>query len=336
MSDSEKKLIQTYAAKTIQSQVNYLENQMAGIQQPEGIEYLHHTRVMSRRIRNTIEVFAPYFGKKTARKWLKSFSALTKNLTNIRDLDVQIAFLQNELAQLENPKFVQGINRILLRKTQKRNKGTDIIERAIGKFEESNVLKEVKDFIANHSFDELVFSATATLSELAEQHVEENIRQCFLYVPFITSPTNFKELHRLRITIKNLRYIVELFLYLYPSLNESLDILKSFQDDLGKIHDCDVWIDELDKFENKEKEKIYKFYGQNGAFNFITPGLDYLRVQISETRSQTYDQFLYRWNLNFQDQFWTRLRAQITNFPVYEKKPAQETKDSDVSEEPST
>ncbi len=336
MSDPEKKLIQTYAAKIIQSQVDYLEHQIAGMQQQGEIEYVHHTRVMSRRIRNTIEVFAPYFGNKTSRKWLRSFSALTKNLTSIRDLDVQIAFLQNELAQLDNPKYVQGVNRVLLRKAQKRDKGTDAVEEAIRKFRESNALKEVKDFIAKHTFEEHVFSATAKLSELAVHHVEENIRQCFLYVPFITSPTNFKELHRLRIAMKNLRYVVELFLYLYPTLDEALDILKTFQDDLGKIHDCDVWIDELDKFEKREKERIFKFYGQNGAFNFIKPGLDYLRVQIGETRTQTYDQFLNRWNLNFQDQFWTRLRAQITTFPVYEDRAAQETEDQGFSEEPST
>ena len=318
MSDPEKKLIQAYAAKIIQGQMDFLEDQIADIGRHGDINILHQTRVISRRVRNTIEVFARYFGKKNSRKWLSSFSELTKKLTSVRDMDVQISFLQNELTKVDNPKVVQGLQRILLRKTQKRNDSAGLIDKTINKFNETETIKSVREFIVNHPFVEEEFSTTASLSSLAIQNIEENIEKCFLHVPFIISATNNKELHKLRKSIKNLRYTLELFQYLYPALIESIDILKTFQDDLGKIHDCDVWIEDLNKFEIKEKKRIFNFYGQNGAFNFIKPGVDFLRAQIGEARMQAYNQFLLRWNQSFQNQFWAKLRNQLTAFPIYE------------------
>ncbi len=107
MSPEEKLMIQSYVSKVIKSQVDYLATQIQGIQLESDSEFLHHTRVMSRRIRNTLEVFSKFMGKKSLKKWMPAFQRLTKKLTLTRDLDVQILFLEKELSALPDQKNIQ-------------------------------------------------------------------------------------------------------------------------------------------------------------------------------------------------------------------------------------
>lgn len=48
------------------------------------------------------------------------------------------------------------------------------------------------------------------------------------------------ELHALRIACKRLRYSIELFEKALPALKVSAQRVRQLQDELGKVHDCDV------------------------------------------------------------------------------------------------
>ncbi|NTW43402.1 MAG: hypothetical protein HGB14_02965 [Anaerolineaceae bacterium] len=84
-------------------------------------------------------------------------------------------------------------------------------------------------------------------------------------------------------------------------------------------HAGDIWLVDLEIFQAKELDRINKFYGQSGPYNFIKPGIDFLEEEITNTRKSTYELFLTHWNEYFQDQFWSRLRDQFTEFPPFEK-----------------
>jgi CHAD domain-containing protein len=305
---SEKNIIKSYAADLLANQISYLETQIEGLIYDENIEFLHHTRVMSRRIRNTISVFSAYFGKKNSKKWLSSFKKLTKSLTRVRDLDVQINYLQSELADIKDQKFNPGLQRLLLRKQQKRERNQKIVHSTILQFEKTKTLAEIKLFIEKNPMDTENFSPPETLKQLGRVEIDELTKICFSYVPFITNPEHKESLHNLRIAMKNLRYTIELFLPIYPDLNEIISILKSFQDDLGEIHDCDVWTDDLNLFLDKEKQRITKFYGQSGPFNFIKPGILFLIENLKRRRIIVHEQFITKWNEQFQNQFWGKIQ----------------------------
>jgi CHAD domain-containing protein len=317
--NSEKSLIRMYTAKILDSQIEYLNNQLAGIELDGSSEFIHHTRVMSRRIRNTVEVFPDFLGKKTAKKWFVALKNLTKSLTKIRDIDVQILFLENELVKIVNQNQIQGVNRLLLRKKQKKSFYDQKVLKNIETFNKTETMKEIRGFIEKNQFQSEVFLPTSSLSKIAIVTIENHLKNCFSFVPYITNPNNLKELHALRIAIKNLRYSVELFYDLYPSLKDYLTNLKLIQDELGEIHDCDIWLVDLEIFRAKELGRITKFYGQSGPFNFIKPGIDFLEEEITNSRKITYELFLTHWNEYFQDQFWSRLRDQFTDFPPFEK-----------------
>lgn len=321
MENTEKLLIKSYISDLLKNQVSYFENQIEGLLYDGNIEYLHHTRVMVRRIRTTITTFSPYLGKKISKKWLSSLKNLTKLLTRVRDLDVQIQFLQDEISKVSEQRLLAGLLRLQLRKQQKRDKKQFDVRQAIINFEKQQTIFEIKEFIEKHPFDSENFKVPDKLHQIGSETIERLTKKCFSYVPFITDPIQSEALHNLRISLKNLRYSVELFQPIYPTLDTHLSIFKKFQDDLGEIHDYDVWLDDLNQFLDDEKQKITEFYGQSGPFNFIKPGILFLIEDIKLRKSERHEKFLERWNDQFQNQFWNNLKSVFDYLP-----PAEETK----------
>jgi len=233
---------------------------------------------------------------------------LTKSLTRVRDLDVQIQWLEMEIAESKNQKTTPGLQRLLLRKQQKREKNQDLVHSSILNFEKTKTMEEIHRFIEANPLDEETFSPPESLIRLGKNEVDKLTKICFSYVPFITNPEHKESLHNLRIAIKNIRYTSELFQPILPDLDSFLTTFKKFQDDLGEIHDCDVWILDLDEFMEKEKKRIQKFYGQIGPFNFIKPGIVNLKEKLQNRKIEVHNQFLTKWNEEYQNQFWSNLQ----------------------------
>jgi CHAD domain-containing protein len=311
MEKADKKLIQIYSANLLGEQILFLENQIEGLLYEEDIEFVHHTRVISRRIRNTILVFQNFLGKKNTKKWFSETRMLTRNLTTVRDLDIQIEFLESELSKIENKNLQPGIQRLLLRKKQKRELCKKLISSTVQEFSKSKTISDIKNFVEESKNENEVDTHTIALKKIAYQVIDQRLSECFSFVPFITDPKNIQQLHQLRISMKNLRYTTELFTNLYPQLQNFIAEFKKFQDELGLIHDYDVWMGELDKFLIKEERRIVKFYGQNGPFNFLKPGILYLKNQFSEKRNSTYNIFIEHWNVIFQNAFWSEFSSQF-------------------------
>ena len=113
----------------------------------------------------------------------------------------------------------------------------------------------------------------------------------------------------MRIYAKKLRYTMEVFAPLYKNkLAKEIETITAFQDVLGEMHDCDVWVDYIPKFIDKAKTKIKskgnkkedtaKF--EKALFNFL--------AYIKEQRKGHYDQFVRLWNKNKNNNFFVQLR----------------------------
>jgi CHAD domain-containing protein len=79
-----------------------LENQIEGVIKNDDIEYVHKMRVTSRRIRAILPLFRLCFPRKKFRNWLREVKNVTCLLGEARDLDVQIAFIEQYLDKLES------------------------------------------------------------------------------------------------------------------------------------------------------------------------------------------------------------------------------------------
>jgi hypothetical protein len=81
----------------------------------------------------------------------------------------------------------------------------------------------------------------------ARRILATRIDEVYQYDGLVANPANITDLHNMRIAFKRLRYLLEIFGSAFKAdLDPFLDQVKSMQDLLGDIHDCDVQVPMLE------------------------------------------------------------------------------------------
>jgi CHAD domain-containing protein len=153
-----------------------------------------------------------------------------------------------------------------------------------------------------HSFD----SITAQLDGLLQ------------YRQAVLQEKNVAELHAMRIEAKHLRYTIETFAPIYGSgLKTHLNAIRAIQEQLGDIHDCDVWIAWLPIFLEEEQQRVIDFTGRAASFRRVVEGVAAFRDNRQNARQSAYQGFLASWQAWEAASLWEDLpRALQTPFPV--------------------
>ena len=116
------------------------------------------------------------------------------------------------------------------------------------------------------------------------------------FEPYVRQPECAAELHAMRISAKQLRYTLETFAPLYPEgLAPFLQAVKSSQELLGNMHDCDVWLTYLPQFIQEERERTIAYYGHANPLHPMMPGFDYFLKNRLQERDQQYQEFQQQW-----------------------------------------
>ena len=122
----------------------------------------------------------------------------------------------------------------------------------------------------------------------------QRLEEVYTWEPFIRDETRREELHNMRISIKRLRYTMELFRVAYgsPSVDnqyaEFLAVIVDLQEILGDIHDADVVLEVLADYTSQSEDQK----GQMG----IPSGIVTLMARTKETRKADYETFLGKWD----------------------------------------
>ena len=126
----------------------------------------------------------------------------------------------------------------------------------------------------------------------------QKVEEVYTWESFIRDAARREELHNMRISIKRLRYTMELFSVAYGSPKkdsrevtvmadkrfiEFLGVIVDLQEILGDIHDCDVVLEVLTD------------YGTQAEQTDVAPGIAKLIAQTKETRNVDYKTFLEKW-----------------------------------------
>ena len=126
----------------------------------------------------------------------------------------------------------------------------------------------------------------------------QKVEEVYTWEPFIRDAARREELHNMRISIKRLRYTMELFRAAYRSpkmptkaaattndkrFNEFLGVIVDLQEILGDVHDCDVVLEVLTD------------YGTQAEQTDVVPGIAKRIAQTKETRNADYKTFLEKW-----------------------------------------
>lgn len=170
----------------------------------------------------------------------------------------------------------------------------------------------------------------------------QKIEEVYTWEPFIRDESRREELHNMRISIRRLRYTMEIFRAAYQNSPQStgvsnrkkgstlpknllsdsrrltvdgystdcqyaefLAVIVDLQEILGDIHDCDVVLDTLVGY----KSQLINQGGQVAVF----PGIDTRIVRAEKTRKADYKVFMKKWEQLSVTNFKQKLLAFLTS-----------------------
>ena len=208
------------------------------------IEGVHGMRVAIRRLRSAIRGFLPILPRKLLKHLNAKLKEIADDLGAVRDQDVAIVALQRAIEKADDTAVKEGIESLIEDRRQMRREA----------------LERVKEQIDLHRLQELRDEFYADLAEAAAKHDRKAVSvndagklvildalDDFLKLsPSLYKPFKVKNLHRLRIAAKRLRYALELFApYSENEFSVSAEEVAAMQTALGDLHDYDVWIADL-------------------------------------------------------------------------------------------
>lgn len=208
---------------------------------PEGV---HDMRVASRRLRSALKDFKPYLRKE--RVPLRKLKAIADSLGAVRDEDVVLAAL-DEFRLQAGGKVADGIEVIAEEHRLQRRQARSVLETAI----RTAMLAELlDDFRARREAASRGSQPSEEKGSMFRQIGTEVIRARLVDLSDASDafyrPLRTKQLHRLRILTKRLRYAIELFAPCGGAKFEKIaKEIARLQTSLGELHDCDVWIANL-------------------------------------------------------------------------------------------
>ncbi len=302
--------ISAFGATILLRSVDALQIEVDGVRKSEDIEYIHRMRVASRRLRSALGIFIGILPEKKQAVWIRHVRKLTRALGEARDTDVQIDLVTQIEGGVKDPKSKPGLNRILLRLTQQRDRLQADVISALNDLEKSKVCPQIRSRFSPQASDTKDY--TSALYQLSYSIINEKLNDFLSYEVYLRQPDNTTMLHEMRIAAKRLRYSMEIFAPIYPDeLSQPLQAARKSQQILGDIHDCDFWIAFLPGFEEKERQRIHKFYGHHRPLYRITPGFKYFLENRTKTRDRAYHDFLKVWRKWREQETWLSLRETI-------------------------
>jgi CHAD domain-containing protein len=271
--------------------------------------------VATRRLRATLRLVDECFPPRRVADWHQAIRRLTRALGPARDTDVQLAFLHKFRSDHPMPQSWPGLDRLILRLTQRRTALQTDVEHALDRLERSAVLADLETALrTNLVRSRLHPDATPSpdLSARAAHAITARLEEFLRYELDVPHPDRHLEHHAMRIAAKRLRYTLEVFAPPFGgALKEFTRTMRDFQELLGDLHDCDVWIDWLPQFLDEERARTQAYFGHTRPVHRLLPGLHALLEDRHTHRSIRYDEFVARWHTEDTQNLWPRLQALV-------------------------
>lgn len=287
-----------------------LVQEVEGVRLARDIEAVHRMRVASRRLRATLPLFGQQLAGKRHLVWIKSMRGITRALGAARDSDVQIEHVSKFLEQLLPPNR-SGVRRLLLRLRQQRLALQPQVMKELNKFEKSGVVAEIAQKLAPFDiYRDRLDVNDPRLLKLADQAIRAHLEDFLDFDAIVDQPERIEELHAMRISAKRLRYTLETFAPLFEDgLKNYLKTMRSAQDMLGVIHDCDVWAGYIPQFMDEERLRTAEYFGSVRTFKRLVPGLTLYQNARQSERDTVYVTFRETWQSWKSEGLWENLTA---------------------------
>ncbi len=287
-----------FGAEALAKLLQTIEAQITGVEKSDDIEYVHKMRVTSRRIRAAMPLFRECFPKNRYKKWLNEIKKVTQFLGAARDLDVQISVIKDYIEQLQPTESKTGMEALLEQHVKQR---TDLQSNVINELQElkkSSVLQQIASYC-----ESIIKESSGTsfnlydVREKAFWQISPKLDEFLAMEDYVHKENEILKHHEMRIRAKWLRYTMEAFAPLYQGkLSKEIEMMKNFQDTLGEMHDCDVWIERIPKFINEIENEIATSPEKEKAVADGNQDLLKFLDHIKEKRKNHYTNFVSFWD----------------------------------------
>jgi CHAD domain-containing protein len=267
--------------------------------QTDDPEPIHRLRVASRRCATAIELLGVLIPRDLRRPLLRDLKKLRRDCGPARDLDIQRAFYERLLGEVETQDLAVVdllYERVSTHREKRQNQLIKGIEKRCRKLDRgcADVLAHL-DLLRDRNPD-----PCGTLGETALPLLSGLLqRVCDLAPPSDASAT---QLHRLRIAGKKLRYACELFEPLLgPDYTRHLaPHLVALQDELGQQHDSEVAGEHLAELRRRWKRKRHDSSWERkpqGLFSWreLSAGMQFVARLHAERAAASREQFFQLW-----------------------------------------
>jgi CHAD domain-containing protein len=211
---------------------------------PEGV---HSMRVASRRLRSAATDFMPYLNKQSFNSILKHIRSIADALGEVRDQDVAILALE-KLASEVPPEITSTVHVLIEARKKVRHTARRELKKTLVKDRLKQLRDELESVLEKASRSTQHSRSGLTYLDVARSVIAERLNELETLSDSLYKPLDVEALHEMRIAAKRLRYAIELFdecwnVPLGPFAKQA----SRLQSALGKVHDCDVWIESLGK-----------------------------------------------------------------------------------------
>lgn len=231
-----------FAYQVIKEQFQRIVKQENPVLADKEPEHLHQMRVGTRRLRTALHVFdAAVKMPKAARA--KRLRDLARVLGAVRDLDVQIASLQQEYYPQLNSKEQKKLNRVIESLHRSRVEVFDRMQSVLTQEPYRQIKSAYKDWLDSPRYNEIAaLPLTLLLPDLLSPLLSELLQHpAWLIATDRISEENSETLHDLRKECKHVRYQTEFFTPFYGAeFQDWIKEVKQLQDDLGALQDIQV------------------------------------------------------------------------------------------------
>ncbi|ARN55900.1 CHAD domain-containing protein [Sedimentisphaera salicampi] len=313
MQQNQDSATQQLACENVKKQLKTITKRLEGAKFARDVEDVHKVRLASRRLRAVLRLFGDVYGKERADNWQKQLKKLLKGMSEARDLDVEIIFIEGILSELnyDSRRQVPGLRRALLRKQQARQKLQPKMAKEIRRFEDKNILidmhldtERMLFPLRNKEIPRISESLLERLRERISPHKNDVINKLEL----LKDIENNGGHHKLRIAVKKTRYCLEAADKAFDgSLEQTITKVKNFQTMLGDMHDRDVWKIGLENLIEEEKQRTIEYFGSARPFPKLLPGMQMLKDKIESQRLQLYQQASEYANSEVSEDFWNHI-----------------------------